>query len=176
MNNKNNICVNLMKGPCMQIIYYYFSLTVLCLLFAFASYVCIFWSINCMSSTVENIRFRWCDNLSVSDSVWIADCEAGSYGDDCKSTCGNCKISACDFETGLCDGGCSAGWKGARCKSGECLDLRIEYEVFPCKQSRIFYISFDDIIHSLTCLIYSGFSILCFPFCHGKKKYSAVDV
>ena len=109
-------------------------------------------------------------------TVWIADCEAGSYGYDCKSTCGNCKISPCDFETGLCDGGCSAGWKGARCKSGECLDLRIEYELFPSKQSRIFYISFDDIIHSLTCLIYSGFLILCFPFCHEKKVFSGRSI
>ena len=154
MNNKSNICINLMKSPCMQIIYYYFSLTILCAYYLHLQLKFAFFDKQTAWAVLWKASgFCWWDNLSVSDSVWISDCEVGNYGDDCKSTCGNCKISPCDFETGLCDGGCSAGWKGARCKSGECLDLRMECELFPCKQSRIFYISFDDIIHSLFCLI-----------------------
>ncbi|KAK6180306.1 hypothetical protein SNE40_012488 [Patella caerulea] len=48
----------------------------------------------------------------------LTDCEAGSYGDNCTSKCGNCADeTSCDIITGTCGlVGCADGFQGPSCK------------------------------------------------------------
>ena len=49
--------------------------------------------------------------------AFLTECFYGSYGVDCKQNCpGKCKNNVtCDPLTGLCNGGCAAGWNGSYC-------------------------------------------------------------
>ena len=46
-------------------------------------------------------------------------CPENTYGRQCEP-CGHCQNPPCisTSETGVCDGGCTAGYKGDNCKSG----------------------------------------------------------
>lgn len=50
----------------------------------------------------------------------ITECKEGLYGNKCIHQCvGHCKnASTCNHVTGLCDGGCDAGWTGSMCDRG----------------------------------------------------------
>lgn len=46
---------------------------------------------------------------------WIA-CDKGSYGNDCKKTCGQCReTDQCRITDGRCLTGCDAGYQGDFC-------------------------------------------------------------
>lgn len=48
----------------------------------------------------------------------IAECDRGSYGIECKETCGHCHdVSQCSNINGTCLTGCDAGFKGDLCKT-----------------------------------------------------------
>lgn len=50
----------------------------------------------------------------------LADCEIGTYGVDCKESCGHCRdLTKCSYTNGTCFTGCIAGYQGALCKTGE---------------------------------------------------------
>lgn len=48
---------------------------------------------------------------------FIAECQLGSYGTDCRGVCSvNCfHASRCDKVTGQCYSGCKPGWTGNKC-------------------------------------------------------------
>ena len=52
-------------------------------------------------------------------SKHIPACPANTYGRQCKQ-CGHCQNPQCDrtSETGVCFGGCTAGYTGENCQSG----------------------------------------------------------
>ena len=55
-----------------------------------------------------------CDNIFLV----ITECESGSYGAGCASTCGHCAdgVTTCDHLTGHCpESDCMAGWQGDKC-------------------------------------------------------------
>ena len=45
-------------------------------------------------------------------------CNNGSFGKNCIETCGSNCIS-CNAVNGVCDQGCSLGWKGTFCEHGK---------------------------------------------------------
>lgn len=49
-------------------------------------------------------------------------CEPVTFGQDCAYKC-NTTCLGCNNENGLCETGCSPGWKGAYCHEG-CIKLR----------------------------------------------------
>lgn len=47
-------------------------------------------------------------------------CNTGSFGVECKETCGNCRdVSQCSRINGTCLTGCEAGYQGNTCKTRE---------------------------------------------------------
>lgn len=55
------------------------------------------------------------------------------YGDNCTQQCtGHCKDgAACNHVTGLCDGGCDAGWTGYMCDKGTRTRIETQQSLFP---------------------------------------------
>ena len=53
----------------------------------------------------------------IINDCYVAECESGSYGAGCASTCGHCADGVtCDHVTGHCpEGGCMTGWQGDKC-------------------------------------------------------------
>ena len=50
----------------------------------------------------------------------LTECNPGTYGENCKESCGYCKDrQACDITNGTCPTGCQAGYGGDICKTGE---------------------------------------------------------
>lgn len=48
------------------------------------------------------------------------ECDAGTYGERCNETCGNCLDNAiCNHVDGNCSTGCAAGYQGILCKMGK---------------------------------------------------------
>lgn len=56
------------------------------------------------------------------------ECIKGWYGDNCTKQCeGHCRDgNTCNHVTGLCDGGCAAGWTGYMCDKGA---IKINHEI-----------------------------------------------
>ena len=53
-------------------------------------------------------------------TIYISVCDPGLYGQDCGTTCGNCRNnSICDPVSGLCEDGCEVGYQGSICKDSE---------------------------------------------------------
>lgn len=53
-------------------------------------------------------------------------CAVGTYGLECRETCGNCRdVSQCLKTNGACLGGCKDGFQGILCKSREELNHTI---------------------------------------------------
>ena len=55
-------------------------------------------------------------------------CDGGWYGINCTQRCiGHCLNNVvCNHVTGLCDGGCAAGWKGYQCETGKIFNKQIK--------------------------------------------------
>lgn len=55
-------------------------------------------------------------NHTYISHIFISECPAGSYGDACNETCGNCRDgNTCDRVNGTCLTGCDAGYEGDLC-------------------------------------------------------------
>ena len=52
--------------------------------------------------------------------LFVLECENGTWGEDCISSCGNCITdTTCNHVTGECSStGCMAGWEGKQCLDG----------------------------------------------------------
>lgn len=55
--------------------------------------------------------------ITISILFWWIECKEGWYGRNCSQPCvGHCTANTtCNHVTGLCDGGCGAGWNGYKC-------------------------------------------------------------
>ena len=52
----------------------------------------------------------------------VIECDVGTYGQNCKNTCGFCSgPDLCHFANGTCRNGCESGYHGQRCNQGKCL-------------------------------------------------------
>jgi len=59
---------------------------------------------------------------------YLSACAAGSYGENCVSTCGSCfGGAACDSVSGNCPAGCDPGWQGTMCQTREYLRYTLTY-------------------------------------------------
>ena len=87
------------------------------------------------------------------------ECVGGWYGLDCHQRCsGHCRDNAvCCHVTGQCDGGCTAGWRGALCDKGK---SRIFSEIF----SSIFLFIFHRLCQ-LSKFFFSNIFQYYFIFC-----------
>ena len=57
-------------------------------------------------------HFYWFPNC-------FTECDAGLYGQDCGSTCHNCRGGdVCDNEDGACANGCDPGYTAVLCDTG----------------------------------------------------------
>lgn len=53
--------------------------------------------------------------------LFVSECFAGRYGDNCEEECGYCNGgSACNVLNGNCARPCQPGWEGNRCDKGKC--------------------------------------------------------
>lgn len=67
------------------------------------------------------LRVAWYLELSLYEIVllFLLECTAGFYGDQCASSCGRCQDdSACQHVTGACDNGCQPGYQEPDCNKG----------------------------------------------------------
>jgi hypothetical protein len=56
------------------------------------------------------------DNIYLLTIIYPLECDAGSYGQGCSMTCGDCRDGApCDSVNGTCPDGCSVGRRGDKC-------------------------------------------------------------
>lgn len=66
-----------------------------------------------MNDLTTNLFFR-----RISCLIFLTACNKGSYGVDCKETCGNCRdLNLCLHINGTCLNGCDAGYQGYLCKT-----------------------------------------------------------
>ena len=66
-------------------------------------------------------------------SIFFVVCEDGYYGENCKTSCGNCSyMEACDKENGTCYHGCINHFKEPKCDG-----KKINKFVFHCKLNNL---------------------------------------
>ena len=66
-----------------------------------------------------------CENItSYMITLFLTACVAGTYGNNCNNTCGNClNADDCFHTNGTCLTGCDPGYTGALCKTRKKIDL-----------------------------------------------------
>lgn len=45
----------------------------------------------------------------------LVECPAGTWGRNCKNTCGSCLGQTCHHDNGNCENGCLSGYEGEHC-------------------------------------------------------------
>lgn len=63
---------------------------------------------------------RLFDKNTILYVMLVLECDKGSYGLECKETCGHCRdVNQCSNVDGTCITGCAAGFEGNLCKTRE---------------------------------------------------------
>ena len=58
-------------------------------------------------------------HVDISVKYHVLGCSPGHFGQQCNYNCGAClNGEPCDHVTGVCTGGCGAGWLGKHCREG----------------------------------------------------------